>query len=60
MEAMSYYNQVPDISRDQDQSKKSLDLFQELVTKYPNSEYIDDAKFKIRVLSSTRPSIGLD
>ena len=49
MEAMSYYNQIPDISRDQDQSQKSLDLFNELVTKYPTSEYSDDARFKMQV-----------
>ena len=49
MEAMSYYNQIPDISRDQNQAQKSLDLFNELVTKYPSSEYSDDAKFKIQV-----------
>ncbi len=49
MEGMSFYNQIPDISRDQDQSKKALDVFTELVTKYPQSEYTDDAKFKIQV-----------
>ena len=49
MEAMSYYNQVPDISRDQKNSVKALDLFNELVTKYPTSEYSSDAKYKIQV-----------
>ena len=49
MEAMSYYNQIPDISRDQDQSLKAMDLFNQIATKYPQSEYADDAKFKIQV-----------
>ncbi|UDL94804.1 outer membrane protein assembly factor BamD [Lichenihabitans sp. PAMC28606] len=49
MEAMSYYNQIPDISRDQKQSEKALDLFNQIATKYPNSEYASDAKYKIQV-----------
>ncbi len=62
MEAMSYYNQIPDISRDQNQSEKSLDLFSQLVAKYPSSEYVDDAKFKIQVtrdqLAGKEMSVG--
>ena len=49
MEAMSYYNQIPDISRDQNQSEKALDLFTQIVTKYPDSEYAGDSKYKIQV-----------
>ncbi len=49
MEAMSYYNQIPDISRDQKQSEKALDLFNQIATKYPTSEYASDAKYKIQV-----------
>lgn len=47
LEAMSYYSQIPDISRDQDRAAKSMFLFQQLVEKFPNSEYSADAKFKI-------------
>ena len=50
MEAMSYYNQVPDISRDQDQAQKALDLFTAISTKYPQSEYTTDSKYKIQVV----------
>ena len=49
LEAMSYYNQIPDISRDQDRANKALVLFQQIVDKFPKSEYVDDAKFKIQV-----------
>jgi outer membrane protein assembly factor BamD len=49
LEAMSYYNQIPDISRDQDRAVKALQLFQQLVEKFPNSEYVNDSKFKIQV-----------
>ena len=47
LEASSYYNQIPDISRDQDRAAKALAAFQAVVQNYPNSEYVDDSKFKI-------------
>ena len=46
---MSYYQQIPDMSRDQENAAKALDLFQQIVTKYPTSEYTDDSKYKIQV-----------
>jgi outer membrane protein assembly factor BamD len=47
--AMSYYSQIPDISRDQDRANKALTLFQQIVEKFPSSEYVNDSKFKIQV-----------
>lgn len=47
--AMSYYNQIPDITRDQDRTEKALVSLQELVSRYPTSEYASDAKFKMQV-----------
>jgi outer membrane protein assembly factor BamD len=47
--AMSYYDQIPDISRDQDRAERALALFRQIVDKFPNSEYVADAKFKIQV-----------
>ena len=46
---MSYYNQIPDVTRDQERSEKALVALQELVDRYPKSEYVTDAKFKITV-----------
>ena len=58
----SQYEQISDISRDQDTTEKALQSFQELITKYPNSEYVADSKFKIQVahdqLSGKEMSIG--
>ncbi len=45
--AMSYYNQIPDVSRDQEVSGKAMAAMQELVTRYPKSEYVADVKKKI-------------
>lgn len=46
---MCYFNQVPDAMRDQGASEKALAIFSELVTKYPKSEYVADAKYKMSV-----------
>ncbi len=44
---MSYFNQMPDVERDQEQTQKALEAFEELVRKWPNSEYVPDAKQRI-------------
>ncbi len=45
--AMSNYNQIPDIGRDQDRTEKALVSLQELIDRYPRSEYVQDAREKI-------------
>ena len=47
--AMSHYNQIPDITRDQEKSERALVALQELVDRYPTSEYVTDAKQKLQV-----------
>ena len=47
--AASYYNQIPDITRDQEQSEKAVASLQELITKYPKSEYVADARHKLQI-----------
>jgi outer membrane protein assembly factor BamD len=62
LRANAFYQQIPDISRDQDTTAKAMEAFQDLVKKYPNSEYVEDAKFKIDVtqdqLAGKEMSIG--
>jgi outer membrane protein assembly factor BamD len=59
---MSYYKQIPDISRDQENAERALQVFTSLVQKYPKSEYVEDAKFKIQVtrdqLAGKEMSVG--
>jgi outer membrane protein assembly factor BamD len=38
---------IPNIGRDQEFSMKALDQFQVLIKRYPNSEYVNDAKLKM-------------
>jgi outer membrane protein assembly factor BamD len=49
--ASSYYDQIPDITRDQEKSERAILTLQELVQRYPTSEYAADAKKKIQVAS---------
>jgi outer membrane protein assembly factor BamD len=45
----SYYRQIPDVTRDQELSQKAIDAMSEVVRKYPDSEYANDARRKIDV-----------
>jgi outer membrane protein assembly factor BamD len=45
--AMSNYNQIPDIGRDQERTERALVALQELIDRYPKSEYVLDAREKI-------------
>lgn len=46
---MSYYNQVPDVMRDQLPAEKALEIFAQLIEKFPKSEYVNDARNKMQV-----------
>ena len=45
----SYYDQIPDITRDQAGTEKALNALDEVIRKYPTSEYATNAKQKIEV-----------
>ncbi len=45
----SYYDEIPDITRDQGRTEKALGALQEVIRKYPTSEYAASAKQKIDV-----------
>ncbi|MFD1696495.1 outer membrane protein assembly factor BamD [Roseibium aestuarii] len=45
----SYFRQMPDITRDQAVTEKAASAFQELLQRYPDSEYASDAEAKLRV-----------
>ncbi|MCI0601201.1 MAG: outer membrane protein assembly factor BamD [Beijerinckiaceae bacterium] len=49
LQAMSYYNQIPDISRDQDRAAKAAEVFSLIIEKFPKSEYAADARYKLQV-----------
>jgi outer membrane protein assembly factor BamD len=45
----SYFDQIPEISRDQERAEKAVQTLDEVVRKYPNSEYAVAAKRKIEM-----------
>ncbi|HEY1362822.1 MAG TPA: outer membrane protein assembly factor BamD [Xanthobacteraceae bacterium] len=47
--ASSYFDQMPEISRDQEPTDKAVQAFEELVRKYPTSEYVESAKRKVQI-----------
>jgi outer membrane protein assembly factor BamD len=46
---MSYFNQIIDITRDQERAEKTIQTMDDLVRKWPNSEYAREARDKIRI-----------
>lgn len=45
----SYFKQMPDITRDQSMTEKAASAFNELLQRYPDSEYAEDAEKKLRI-----------
>ncbi|KPG00050.1 outer membrane assembly lipoprotein YfiO [Rhodopseudomonas sp. AAP120] len=45
--AASHYDQIPDISRDQGRTEKAIAALEEVIRKYPTSEYANQAKQKL-------------
>jgi outer membrane protein assembly factor BamD len=47
--AASYFDEIPDITRDQARTEKALAALEEVIRKYPTSEYANSAKQKVEV-----------
>lgn len=45
----AYFDQIPDITRDQERTEKAMQALDEVIRKYPTSEYAASAKKKIEV-----------
>lgn len=45
----SYYDQIPDVSRDQGRTEKAIAALEEVARKFPTSEYATSARKKIEV-----------
>ena len=60
--ASSQYDQIPDVSRDQDRTQKAIAALDEVVRKYPDSEYATRAKVKLQAardqLAGKEMSVG--
>lgn len=62
LKGVAYYNQLTDITRDQDIAQKAIDSFQQLVDNYPKSQYVKDASDKLQIcydqLAGKEMSVG--
>jgi outer membrane assembly lipoprotein YfiO len=47
LKGLSYYERISDIHRDQEMTEKAKQVFTELLTRYPDTEYARDARLKI-------------
>lgn len=45
---LSYFRQIRDVTQDQKESRRAIEAMEEVVNRWPDSEYVDDAKAKIR------------
>jgi outer membrane protein assembly factor BamD len=49
--AMSYYQQIADVARDQSTTQSAADAFGELIRRYPESRYAADARLKLDLIN---------
>ena len=54
--AMSYYEQIADVTRDQSITQSASDAFGELIRRYPESRYASDARQKLDRSTITSPA----
>ena len=47
---MDYYEQISDVGRDQEMTQKSQQSFDELIRRFPNSDYSRDAQLKVDLI----------
>ena len=49
--AMSFYQQIADVDRDQKITQQASDSFNELIRRYPQSRYANDARIKLDLIN---------
>jgi outer membrane protein assembly factor BamD len=45
---LSYFRQIRDVTQDQKESRRAIEAMEEVVQRWPESEYVDDAREKVR------------
>ncbi|KAB0680958.1 outer membrane protein assembly factor BamD [Aureimonas leprariae] len=49
IQGLAYFRRIPDVTRDQRDTARAVAAMQEVVDRYPDSEYAEDARSKVRV-----------
>ncbi len=47
---MCYYEQISDVGRDQEMTRRSQESFDELIRRFPDSDYSQDAELKVDLI----------
>lgn len=47
LKAMCFYEQITDVGRDQDKTEKAVGALNDVIKRYPNTEYARDARLKL-------------
>lgn len=51
LKGVCYFEEVNEFSKDQENTFKAINQFKSLIKSYPNTEYADDAKYKLDLLN---------
>ena len=51
LKGVCYFEEVSEFSKDQDNTFKAINQFKLLISSYPNTEYANDAKYKLDLLN---------
>jgi outer membrane protein assembly factor BamD len=51
LKGVCYFEEVSEFSKDQEKTVKAINQFKFLINSYPNTEYADDAKYKLDLLN---------
>ena len=51
LRALNYFEQIKDVERDQGMTLKSKQAFYEVINKYPDSEFVEEARDKIDIIN---------
>jgi len=57
LKALSFYEQISDVARDQQMTELALDSFETLIRRFPDSQYVRDATLKRDLTLDKRPPI---
>ena len=50
MKGLCYYEQIVEVQKDQSISRQALDAFNQVIVRFPDSDYAQDAKLKIDLI----------
>ena len=50
MKGLCYYEQIVEVQKDQSVSRQALDAFNQVIVRFPNTDYAQDAKLKIDLI----------